>query len=169
MEFTCIAESSDEYYKPFTFESATTENNLLGFPLWLPLVVSKKMIPGDKNFMCTMGCNKSFDKHNALIKHIKVIHLGETPYKCTFEGCDKSYSYRGSLEKHKQIHTGQKLHVCIECNKAFSDKDNFKRHNRVHTGEKRYACTICKKSYAHNFSLNKHMQTHAESDSDFEC
>ena len=63
--------------------------------------------------------------------------LGEKPFKCEFEGCDR----------------------------RFANSSDRKKHSHVHTSDKPYLCRIrgCDKSYTHPSSLRKHMKVHGKS------
>ena len=38
-------------------------------------------------------------------------------------------------------------HVCTVCNKRFTQKGDLNRHREKHTGEKLYSCTQCEKRF----------------------
>jgi hypothetical protein len=60
-------------------------------------------------------------------------HSGELPYKCTYEGCEHSFSFRGNLIRHLHSHMGIKKFQCEHCSQRFSNNHNLKKHmNRVH-------------------------------------
>lgn len=88
-------------------------------------------------------CNHRDPKTGAECGHIRTdfskffdhlrAHSGELPYKCTYEGCDHSFSFRGNLIRHLHSHMGIKKFECEHCNKRFSNNHNLKKHmNRVH-------------------------------------
>lgn len=60
--------------------------------------------------------------------------IGEKPFQCEFEGCDR----------------------------RFANSSDRKKHMHVHTSDKPYFCRIngCDKSYTHPSSLRKHMKMH---------
>lgn len=58
--------------------------------------------------------------------------VGEKPFKCEFDGCDR----------------------------RFANSSDRKKHSHVHTSDKPYFCKVkgCDKSYTHPSSLRKHMK-----------
>lgn len=62
--------------------------------------------------------------------------LGEKPFKCEHEGCDR----------------------------RFANSSDRKKHSHVHTSDKPYNCRVngCDKSYTHPSSLRKHMKVSIE-------
>ncbi|XP_012885330.1 PREDICTED: zinc finger protein ZIC 4 [Dipodomys ordii] len=60
--------------------------------------------------------------------------LGEKPFRCEFEGCER----------------------------RFANSSDRKKHSHVHTSDKPYLCKVrgCDKSYTHPSSLRKHMKVH---------
>ena len=52
----------------------------------------------------------------------------EKPYKCTHEGCDKSYDKRESLNAHKR--TKHPSYACTKCDKLFSGLVSLDNHMR---------------------------------------
>ncbi|KAG7439241.1 uncharacterized protein BT62DRAFT_1060285 [Guyanagaster necrorhizus] len=55
----------------------------------------------------------------------------ERTYPCTYEGCGKSFYYKGSVKEHiKSVHLGKRRYTCPYegCNKSFSRKEYLEKH-----------------------------------------
>lgn len=66
-----------------------------------------------------------------------LLPLGEKPFRCEFEGCER----------------------------RFANSSDRKKHSHVHTSDKPYTCKVrgCDKCYTHPSSLRKHMKVHGRS------
>ncbi|KAG9331830.1 hypothetical protein JZ751_016913 [Albula glossodonta] len=82
-------------------------------------------------------CSKTYSTMHELVTHVTVEHVGEKPFKCEFDGCDR----------------------------RFANSSDRKKHSHVHTSDKPYNCKVrgCDKSYTHPSSLRKHMKVHCKS------
>lgn len=121
---------------------------------------------GDAFSCFWVGCKRQWKPFNArykLLIHMRV-HSGEKPHKCTFEGCDKSFSRLENLKIHLRSHTGERPYQCqcAGCPKAFSNSSDRAKHQRTHQDTKPYACTVagCNKRYTDPSSLRKHQKNH---------
>ena len=56
-------------------------------------------------------------------------HTGEKPYKCTFTNCNSTFTQKGSLKMHLDLHRGIKKYQCETCGKRFSKGYNLKAHH----------------------------------------
>jgi uncharacterized Zn-finger protein len=45
---------------------------------------------------------------NKLYLHFGLIDLGEKPFVCSWDGCDRRFSRSDELSRHKRTHTGEK-------------------------------------------------------------
>jgi uncharacterized Zn-finger protein len=81
----------------------------------------------------------------------KRTHIGDKPYQC--DVCNKSFSKSGTLTIHKRTHTGDKPYQCDVCNKSFSKSGTLTIHKRTHTGDKPYQCVVCNKSFSKSSTL----------------
>ncbi|XP_041095534.1 zinc finger protein 41 homolog [Polyodon spathula] len=86
------------------------------------------------------------------------IHTGQKLHLCLV--CGKSLSTSTELKRHHRIHTGERPYCCSECGKSFNTSTDLKRHRRIHTGEKPYCCTQCGKSFKRLHHLKTHQQIH---------
>ncbi|XP_037377102.1 zinc finger protein 42 homolog, partial [Talpa occidentalis] len=90
------------------------------------------LIHGPRDYVCA-ECEKAFTESSKLKRHF-LVHTGEKPFQCTFEGCGKRFSLDFNLRTHVRIHTGEKLFVCPfeGCNKKFIQSNNMKAHTLTH-------------------------------------
>ena len=86
--------------------------------------------------------------------------------RCTF--CNKTYSFKTNLERHKRIHTPSEHHICNTCGKTFYRSDGLKDHLRIHTGKKPFECKTCNKFFKMSNTLRKHERIHT-GERPFQC
>lgn len=78
------------------------------------------------------------------------------PFTCDI--CHLSFTQKGNLSRHKQIHTPHKPFKCDLCNYASRRKDALINHRSTHCVEKPYKCCKCSQAYKQKSSLRDHLR-----------
>uniref|UniRef100_A0A336M093 CSON013829 protein n=1 Tax=Culicoides sonorensis TaxID=179676 RepID=A0A336M093_CULSO len=117
----------------------------------------------DRNIACPhKGCSKMFRDNSALRKHLHT--HGPRVHVCA--ECGKAFVESSKLKRHQLVHTGEKPFQCTfeGCGKRFSLDFNLRTHVRIHTGDRPYVCPFdgCNKKFAQSTNLKSHILTHAK-------
>lgn len=133
-------------YCKMSFQNAAQRNNH-------ELRTHRKQIT---DFKCT-ACDKSYARQRSLREHIKRVHLVHRPYKCTVQGCEKSFYLNRTLQAHILTHADGRPFPCRLCPKSYRSLKSLKGHMYIHTDKKEFKCLKCYKTYVHEDNLTRHM------------
>ncbi|GLH16047.1 Zinc finger protein, partial [Gryllus bimaculatus] len=91
--------------------------------------------------------------------HLTVADTEEKSNVCRHECsiCQKSFTTKGSLERHMLIHSGERPYECSVCRKGFAQRIQLVTHMRMHSGERPYECSVCQKGFTVRNTLVRHM------------
>lgn len=60
--------------------------------------------------------------------------IGEKPFKCEFEGCDRRFANSSDRKKHMHVHTSDKPYLCKMCDKSYTHPSSLRKHMKVNGG-----------------------------------
>uniref|UniRef100_A0A182MY28 C2H2-type domain-containing protein n=1 Tax=Anopheles dirus TaxID=7168 RepID=A0A182MY28_9DIPT len=83
-------------------------------------------------------------------------------FRCSFDGCCKSYTRKSHLKAHELLHTGILPFHCPweNCGAAFARSYELSRHRRMHSGERKFVCHICQQAFIRSDHLSSHVKRH---------
>ncbi|XP_050486669.1 zinc finger protein 525-like isoform X4 [Bombus huntii] len=142
-----------------------------------------ELILNENKFNCPT-CGKEFKKEQHVMQHLKTheakqwecdvcnkmfttkyflkkhkrLHSGEMPYKCNI--CNKTFTFQQSYHKHRLYHKDDKPYTCTTCGRSFKELSTLHNHERIHTGEKPFACETCGKCFRQRVSYLVHRRIH---------
>ena len=63
--------------------------------------------------------------------------LGEKPFECEVEGCDRRFANSSDRKKHMHVHTTDKPYYCRVrgCDKSYTHPSSLRKHLKVHGAE----------------------------------
>jgi hypothetical protein len=89
----------------------------------------------ERPFECTI-CGNRYAHSQTLRDHMFTHQTNgasdqSKPFKCTEEGCSKSFANEANMKRHMRTHTKEQPYNCHVCNKSFSQSGNLKTHLKL--------------------------------------
>ena len=126
----------------------------------------------DRPFVCEVdGCGKRFKRELTYKNHLNM-HKNKF-FKCTAEGCDKTYQTAPGLLTHQlSAHIKDKLYSCEwpGCEFQTYNRNIYRGHQAVHSDQK-FLCDYpnCSAKYKNVYTLRIHQLKHHGIGQAFEC
>ncbi|XP_012269547.2 zinc finger protein 93-like [Athalia rosae] len=119
-------------------------------------------VPLKELFTCSI-CSKQLTSRKALDQHVRRVHRDVKKFSCDTEGCEFHSTNKSDLERHRQLHIGERNIVCEHCGKTFTTVSILKDHVLyVHNMERQFVCEECGKAFKRNSLLNRHKMSHQQ-------
>ncbi|XP_057310295.1 zinc finger protein 18-like [Hydractinia symbiolongicarpus] len=109
---------------------------------------------GQTESLICAKCKKTFTRQKEFNYHSKNCVL------CTCDICQKEFSNKISLRKHRKIHDN--IITCALCEKSFSSQQALKRHTHSVHETQTYACDVCTKKFSTHGNLKRHEKIHSK-------
>ncbi|KAI5123190.1 hypothetical protein M0805_003957 [Coniferiporia weirii] len=101
-----------------------------------------------------------------IIVNGKLVVDDKRRYRCTSEGCSKSYRKPSRLEEHERSHTGERPFACTVCSKTYLRENHLQAHSRSHLPDsaRSFVCPHggCEKKFWTAQHLKRHAEMHAD-------
>ena len=107
----------------------------------------------DGQFEC-MIC-KAFFPFRSQLDHHMVSHRESREYKCKEPFCDRDFTHKSDLVKHKRTHSGI-VYQCSCCDYSNTDERNYQQHLRKHMQETPFQCKKCGERFKYTMQLKRH-------------
>ncbi|GBP26286.1 Zinc finger protein 62 [Eumeta japonica] len=79
--------------------------------------------------------------HDIFNPYTEIPLLSNLSFICIY--CKKQCENKTTLDKHMQLHSGDRKYICKYCNFRFSSLEKKVAHESIHTGDQKYVCFIC--------------------------
>lgn len=155
---------------PHSRTSSIVKTDRVGRPVSKPgsisrsssVTSSRASSPRPKNYVCDFDdCTKAYSKPSLLEHHMRSVHYGYRPFKCTVDGCEETFTRKDHLARHilKHAEDKNKPFHCSVCGKGVSTLQQLKRHEKTHF--KSFECTFenCSESFHKHQSLKAHIRS----------
>lgn len=123
-----------------------------------------------KPYQCEY-CGREYLQRAQFDGHVNKEHTGLKPFKCDFNGCNKTFHGRPSLRMHKIQHTAERRFNCEYCPRSYLYAHHLSHHRYTHTKERIFDCPHCDYTNVHMENLKRHIlskHTDAE-DKPYQC
>ncbi|XP_055608744.1 zinc finger protein 761-like [Uranotaenia lowii] len=111
-----------------------------------------------ESYICD-ECGAIFKTKTYLKLHVTNKHSRDFRFSCEF--CQKAFSTRTNLDRHRRVHTGERPYPCDLCEARFKTHDGYRKHMRRHTGERPFQCELCPKTFLCQSSFKNHRLVHS--------
>ncbi|KAF5282407.1 hypothetical protein FQR65_LT14301 [Abscondita terminalis] len=90
------------------------------------------------------------------VEHSANNKSGEKNFQCNV--CNKKYSSKSVLNKHKKIHIKDNSYKCNKCDSRFLSNGDLENHLKLHSGYRPFCCQLCANTFREEKNLKTHMR-----------